>query len=105
MNPFTEHTQQQGVTYVQHWCFAMGIAWRLFCSVVAFVLHAMLPFIDIERRLDLEATAAFIYERNEWIEGAKENKQAGSQLSNVPEHKRSGKQIAHVFVRSFLLFI
>lgn len=71
MNPFTEHTQQQGVTYIEHWCFAMGIAWRLLNSVVAFALHAVFPFIDIERRLDLEATAAFIHERNDWIEQSK----------------------------------
>jgi len=29
MNPFTEHTQQRGITYFTHGCFAMGIAWRL----------------------------------------------------------------------------
>jgi hypothetical protein len=72
MNPFTEHTQRQGLTYIEHWCFAMGIAYRLLSSVVAFALHAIFPFIDIECRLDLEATAAFVEERNRWIEGAKE---------------------------------
>ena len=29
MNPFTAHTRNQGVTYVEHWCFAMGVAGRL----------------------------------------------------------------------------
>jgi hypothetical protein len=81
MNPFTEHTQQQGVTYIEHWCFAMGIAWRLLSTVVAFALHAMFPFIDIEKELDLEATAAFIHQRNESIENAKANKQADAQAS------------------------
>ena len=71
MNIFTEHTQQQGVTYVEHLFFAMGIAVRLFSSVIAFVLHAVFPFIDIARELDLEATMAFLDERNRWIEGAK----------------------------------
>ena len=72
MNPFTTHPQQQGITYYEHWCFAMGIAYRLLSSVVAFVVHALCPFISIEPRLDLESTAAFINERNDWIETAKE---------------------------------
>jgi len=71
MNPLTMHPRQQGITYIQHWCFAMGIAYRLLASVVAFAIHAMLPFIPIEPRLDLEATAACLTERNRWIETAK----------------------------------
>jgi Family of unknown function (DUF6356) len=70
MNPFTTHPRKQGVTYLEHWCFAMGIAYRLLTSVVAFALHAMLPFIPIEPRLDLEATASYLQERNHWIETA-----------------------------------
>ena len=70
MNAFTEHPHEQGVTYFEHWAFAMGIAWRLLASVVAFALHAILPFISIEPRLDLEATAAFLAERNHFIETA-----------------------------------
>lgn len=70
MNPFTEHTQRQGVGYIEHAGFALGIALRLLRSVAAFALHAVFPFIGIERRLDLEATAVFLLERNAWIEGA-----------------------------------
>ena len=72
MNPFTQHTEQQGVSYLEHCCFAIGIAWRLFNSVSAFTLHALFPFIAIEKKLDLEATAAFLLERNEWINNASE---------------------------------
>jgi hypothetical protein len=94
MNPFTEHTQQQGITYFAHACFAMGIAWRLLASVAAFALHAIFPFIDIERRLDLEATAAFLQQRNRWIEQAKQNRPlAVSALLDAAENKhlRSGQ--------------
>ena len=94
MNPFTEHTQQQGVTYIEHWCFAMGIAYRLLGSVVAFALHAMLPFIDIECRLDLEATAAFVEERNRWIEGAKERIDTDLVPTFESKQKWPGKRIA-----------
>lgn len=71
MNPLTQHTQQQGVTYFEHWCFAMGIALRLSNSVFAFTVHAIFPFIDIDAKLDLEATADFLQKRNHWIESAK----------------------------------
>ena len=74
MKPFTKHTQAQGLSYSEHWCFAMGVAWRLTSSVVAFALHAFFPFIHIERRLDFEATMEFINERNEWLENIKKNR-------------------------------
>jgi len=70
MTIFTEHPHAQGVTYLEHWGFAIGIAWRLFRSVLAFSLHALLPFITIDRQFDLEATSAFLLERNNFIESA-----------------------------------
>jgi hypothetical protein len=70
MNPFTRHPHHQGVSYFDHWLFAMGIAWRLLASVGAFALHALLPFISIAPRHDLEAMAAYLAERNRWIETA-----------------------------------
>ena len=71
MNPFTTHTRQQGVTYIEHAHFAIGIAKRLFINVIVFTAHALLPFIPIKPEHDLEATIAFLKERNEWIEMAK----------------------------------
>jgi len=68
MNIFTTHTQEQGVTYVEHLIFALRISARLFRSVVAFTLHAIFPFIGIRKEHDLEATAAFILQQNDWIE-------------------------------------
>jgi hypothetical protein len=66
-NLFTAHPHRQGISYVEHWRFAMGVAFRLLTSVLAFALHATLPFLRIAPRLDLEATAAFLTERNRWI--------------------------------------
>jgi hypothetical protein len=71
MNLFTAHPHQQGISYVEHWLFAMGIAYRLLMSVMAFAVHAILPFISIEPRFDLESTAAYLAGRNRWIETAK----------------------------------
>jgi len=71
MTLFTKHTQQQGVTYLEHLFFAVGIAMRLANSVIAFALHGIFPFIDIKKELDLEATARFIHSKNNWIENKK----------------------------------
>ncbi len=76
MNIFTEHTNKQGVTYLEHLVFALNIAGRLFTSVIAFFLHGIFPFIDIRKELDLEATMQFLDEQNDWIEGMKESKQS-----------------------------
>ena len=75
INIFTEHTQQQGVTYLEHMFFAICIAIRLANSVIAFTLHGIFPFIDIKTDLDLEATARFISAKNNWIEHKKQTKQ------------------------------
>jgi len=72
MTIFTRHPHDQGITYFEHWGFAMGIAWRLLCSVWAFAVHAVLPCVTIEKNLDLEATSAYLMERNEFIEAAAE---------------------------------
>lgn len=74
MNPFTKHTQQQGITYLQHLSFASSIAWRLSSSVIAFAVHAIFPFINIDKSLDLEATVDYLQERNHWIESAALNR-------------------------------
>ena len=88
MTIFTEHPHAQGVTYFEHWGFAIGIAWRLLCSVLAFALHALLPFITIARQFDLEATSAFLLERNDFIEAAA--KARGSRIpaggQDSPDH-------------------
>lgn len=70
MNVFTNHPHAQGVSYFEHLDFAIGIAWRLLLSVLSFALHALLPFVTIQRRFDLEATSAFLLERNRFIESA-----------------------------------
>ena len=76
MNIFITHTQKQGVTYMEHLVFAIGIAARLANSVIAFTLHAIFPFIDIKKELDLEETAKFIDLQNNWIEGRKRERKS-----------------------------
>lgn len=68
---FLAHPHHQGVSYFAHMQFAMGIGMQLGLSVIAFILHAIFPFIDIPRSLDLEATSRFLQEQNNWIEDQK----------------------------------
>jgi hypothetical protein len=82
MNPFTQHTQQQSITYLQHLFFAAGIAWRLSSSVIAFAVHAIFPFIDIDKTLDLEATVNYLHERNDWIENTHLNEKENGATSH-----------------------
>jgi hypothetical protein len=56
MNPLATHPEQQGVTYFEHWRFAMGIAYRLLSSVIAFALHAMLRCTATRSRISLPLT-------------------------------------------------
>ena len=81
MTIFTEHPHDQGIGYYEHLSFAMGIAWRLLRCVLAFAIHALMPWITIEKKLDLEATSAYLLERNDFIETAAKAGQAtqGSQ--------------------------
>ena len=77
-NVLAAHPHRQGLTYLEHWLFVMRIAGRLLATVVAFAVHAMLPFIHIEPRLDLESTTVFLLERKRWIESSKRVTQAGA---------------------------
>jgi hypothetical protein len=73
----TDHPYAQGFTDGTHFAVAAGIAFRLlrsaYCvrplrSAVAFAIHAILPFVSIEPRLDLEATSAYLLARNRFVE-------------------------------------
>jgi hypothetical protein len=88
MNPFIQHPQEQGISYTEHLLFAMSIASRLMHSVIAFALHAVFPFIDIRPSLDLEATALFIMQKNEWISNAKTDPDHGQALAEFIEDRR-----------------
>ncbi len=92
MNPFRNHPQKRGISYSEHLVFALGIASRLFKSVIAFALHALFPFIGFKQTLDLEKTSSFIQDRNSWIEKAKQNKQA-EPIKTPIEYKIEGLNI------------
>ena len=83
MNLFTAHPYRQGITYIEHSWFAMGIACRLSVSATAFLVHAMLPFVHINPQHDPEATAAFLTEQNRWIESASATPRIGARAGLV----------------------
>jgi hypothetical protein len=81
MDPFTAHPYQRGIAYFDHCCFVMGIALRFFASVLAFLVHAILPFVPIDPQLDLESTVTFLTKRNAWIEAAKKTVRVDRHMS------------------------
>ena len=84
MTIFTQHPHEQGISYFEHWAFAMGIAWRLLRSVIAFAVHAALPWITIEKKLDLQATSAYLLQRNDFIETAARNGGPDANIRPLP---------------------
>jgi len=44
-NPFSKHPEEIGETYLQHLCFAGGIAWLAFQMALAALIHAFWPFL------------------------------------------------------------
>lgn len=88
MNIFTEHPNQQGISYFEHMVFALNIATRLLNSVIAFTLHGIFPFIDIKKTLDLEETARFIQQQNQWIE-EKKHGHSPPLFPSIPFDKKS----------------
>jgi hypothetical protein len=101
MNLFTMHPQQHGMTYGEHCYFAMCIAGRLLVCVVAFVVHAILPFVPIERRLDLESTAAYLAERNQWINIVKARIEPSERPLRVKTRPSSGGALCSRSARSW----
>ena len=65
---FTEHPASSGRTYLEHAYFAAKISVRLAKCSAFFMLHALLPFIDIPYNLNLESTALYLFERNNELE-------------------------------------
>jgi hypothetical protein len=44
-NPFTEHPESVGESYVEHMGVAFGFALRLFGAALACFVHGLLPFL------------------------------------------------------------
>ena len=83
MTIFTQHPNDQGISYFEHLVFAIGIAWRLLRSVVAFAIHAVIPCVSIEKQLDLEATSAYLLQRNDFIEAAARDSRMNDEVQAI----------------------
>ena len=65
---FTAHPTSSGKTYLGHAWFAARISARLAKSSICFIIHAVLPFINIPYNLNLESTALYLFEKNNELE-------------------------------------
>jgi hypothetical protein len=51
----TKHTRENNESYLQHMCFALKAATLFFVSSIAFIIHAILPWVVIPDQLNLDA--------------------------------------------------
>jgi len=63
-----KHLEKKKVGYLQHFLFALGVAYKLSLSSLFFTIHAILPFIPIPYNLNLESMALYLFERNNDLE-------------------------------------
>ena len=47
VQPFTQHPQSVGETYIEHMLASLGFAIRLLIAGLACVIHAILPFLCV----------------------------------------------------------
>ena len=63
-----KHLKERKITYLQHFIFAMKISLKLTFASTAFLIHALLPFIEIPYNLNLESVALYLFEKNNELE-------------------------------------
>lgn len=59
----TEHHRSEGMTYIQHFVYALTIAARMLASAACLILHSVFPFICPPRGLDMESMRDFLNEK------------------------------------------
>lgn len=59
-----KHLKERQVSYLNHARFALTISARLAISSIAFLVHAILPFVPIPAWLNLEATGLYLFEKD-----------------------------------------
>ena len=61
---FTKHPTEVGKTWLKHLFFCLMVCSRLLLSLIAFLIHGVLPFIPIPRLLNLEETSEWLYQKD-----------------------------------------
>ena len=59
-NPFTQHPNSVGETYIEHMKIALYGAFRLGVSSVCFVFHSVFTFIPVPKPFDLDSTTDWL---------------------------------------------
>ena len=64
-NPFTKHPRENvGETWWEHCKFSTGIGLRLLLTSLYFIIHGMFPFIEINRKYNLEDSSEWLWNKN-----------------------------------------
>jgi len=59
-----KHLQEKNMSYLEHLLFACGIGARLLLTGLVFVIHGLLPLAAIPKRLNLEETGLYLFEKD-----------------------------------------
>ena len=66
-----KHLKENNETYISHLTFAARMSIHLFVRSIFFMLHAVLPFIDVPESLNLKNTCKLITKWNDYAEKRK----------------------------------
>jgi hypothetical protein len=58
------HLKEVGQNYFQHLLFAVWICIRLGITMTLLLIHALLPFIQMPKALDVGKTSDFLFDRD-----------------------------------------
>ena len=59
------HLKEVDLTYLEHARFALGIGLKMLFSCVFFLIHGVVPFIQVPAILNLECMSEYMREKNE----------------------------------------
>ena len=64
-NPFTKHPKDTvNETWLEHLKFTVGIGLRLLLTSLYFIIHGLFPFIEINRKYNLEDSSEWLWNKN-----------------------------------------
>jgi len=59
-----KHLRERNFTFLQHMRFAWTIGFRLLATSIMFLIHGAMPFIPIPKKLNLEETSLYLFEKD-----------------------------------------
>ena len=58
------HLRDNKTTYLEHLCFAVGVAGRLIPTILLLLLHAVIPVLKIPKKLSISGTSDYLFDKD-----------------------------------------